>query len=119
MEFTEDSRREIFELLDKPYISGITFSGGDPLYSGNEKEITLLARKIREKYPHKTIWLYTGAKWEEIQNKEIIPLLDVVVDGKYVEELRDTKLFWRGSSNQRVIDVQETLKSGEIVFHCS
>ena len=59
------------------------------------------------------------AKWEEIQNKEIIPLLDVVVDGEYVEELRDTKLFWRGSSNQRVIDVQETLKSGEIVFHCS
>ena len=116
---TEDSRREIFELLDKPYISGITFSGGDPLYSGNEKEVTLLAREIREKYPQKTIWLYTGARWEEIRDKEIIPWLDVVVDGEYVEELRDTKLFWRGSSNQRVIDVQATLKSGEIVLHCS
>ncbi len=119
VEFTEDSRREIFELLDKPYISGITFSGGDPLYSGNEKEVTLLAREIREKYPQKTIWLYTGARWEEIRDKEIIPWLDVVVDGEYVEELRDTKLFWRGSSNQRVIDVQATLKSGEIVLHCS
>ena len=73
VEFTEDSRREIFELLDKPYISGITFSGGDPLYSGNEKEVTLLAREIREKYPQKTIWLYTGARWEEIRDKEIIP----------------------------------------------
>ncbi len=119
VEFTESSKQEIFDLLDKPYISGITFSGGDPLYSGNEREITELAQEIREKYPHKTIWLYTGAKWEEIRDKEIIGCLDVLVDGEYVEELRDPKLFWRGSSNQRVIDVQATLKKGEIILHCS
>ena len=118
VEFTEESRQELFRLLEKPYISGITFSGGDPLYSGNEAEITSLAKEIRTRYPDKTIWLYTGAAWEEICHKEIIPYLDVVVDGEYVVELRDTKLFWRGSSNQRVIDVQNSLEKGEIILHC-
>ncbi len=116
--FTEDSKKELFETLGKSYISGITFSGGDPLYQTNEPEILKLAKEIREKFPDKTIWLYTGASWEEIQDHEIIGYVDVLVDGEYVKELRNTQLYWRGSSNQRVIDVKRTLQDREIRLHC-
>ena len=116
--FTEDSKKELFEVLGKSYISGITFSGGDPLYRTNEPEILELAKEIREKFPDKTIWLYTGSTWEQIRDHEIIRYLDILVDGEYVKELRDTQLYWRGSSNQRVIDVKKTLESGEIRLHC-
>lgn len=116
--FTEDSKKELFELLEKSYISGITFSGGDPLYQTNEPEILELAKEIREKFPGKTIWLYTGFTWEQIRDREIVSYLDILVDGEYVKELRDTQLYWRGSSNQRVIDVKKTLEAGEIRLHC-
>lgn len=116
--FTEDSKKELFAVLEKPYISGVTFSGGDPLYQTNEPEILELAKEIREKFPDKTIWLYTGFTWEQIRDHEIVRYLDVLVDGEYKKELRDTQLYWRGSSNQRVIDVRKTLESGEIRLHC-
>ena len=80
-----------------------------------------LAEEIKEKYPNKTIWLYTGYKWEEIWHYPMMKNIDVLVDGEYVEEQRDTKLLWKGSSNQRVIDVQATLqKSDKLipVLHC-
>ena len=79
--------------------------------------MTALAKEIREKYPNKTIWLYSGYEWEEVLDWEIVKYLDVMVDGKFKIELFDPKLFWKGSSNQRVIDVQNTLKSGNIVLH--
>ena len=79
--------------------------------------MTALAKEIREKYPNKTIWLYSGYEWEEVLDWEIVKYLDVMVDGKFKIELLDPKLFWKGSSNQRVIDVQNTLKSGNIVLH--
>ena len=116
--FTEASKEELFQALDKSYISGITFSGGDPLYRTNESEILELIKEIREKFPGKTIWLYTGSTWEQIKDHEIVRYLDILVDGEYVKELRDTQLYWRGSSNQRVIDVKKTLKSGKIQLHC-
>lgn len=116
--FDENARRELFAELDKSYISGITFSGGDPLHPANEADVLALAKEIREKYPSKTIWLYTGSLWSEIKDHEIVQYLDVVVDGEYVKELRDTQLYWRGSSNQRVIDVKMTLQYGKIVLHC-
>jgi len=119
--FDEAAKQEIFEQLDKSYISGITFSGGDPLYCSNRLEVRALAEEIRKKYPDKTIWLYTGYKWEEIWHYPMMKNIDVVIDGEYVEELRDTKLLWKGSSNQRVIDVQATLeKADKLVpaLHC-
>lgn len=115
--FDEVAREEIFEQLSKSYISGITFSGGDPLFPGNETEVTDLARTIREKFPEKTIWLYTGYLWEEIKEKEIIPYLDVCVDGRYEESQRNTQLHWKGSANQRVINVQESLRQEKVVLH--
>lgn len=115
--FDEAAREELFEQLSKSYISGITFSGGDPLYPENEAEITALAKEIRRRFPEKTIWLYTGYLWEDVKEKEIIKNLDVCVDGRYEEELRNTQLHWRGSSNQRVIDVQESLKKHQVVLH--
>ena len=79
--------------------------------------MTALARKIREKYPRKTIWLYTGSLWEEIQCEEIVNYLDVCVDGEFQVDKKDLTLKWRGSSNQRVIDVPATLREGQIVLH--
>lgn len=115
--FTEEAEREIFAELDKDYVSGITFSGGDPLHSANITAVTALAKKIREKYPHKTIWLYTGSLWEEIRNEEIVRYLDVCVDGEFLIKRRDPSLKWKGSDNQRVIDVPATLLQGRVILH--
>lgn len=119
--FDEAAKQEIFEQLDLSYISGITFSGGDPLHTANLADVRELVEEIREHYPDKTIWIYTGNSWEEIYELPLIAMTDVVVDGEYVEALRDVKLQWKGSSNQRVIDVQKTLASDTPhipVLHC-
>ena len=112
-------KKEIFEQLEKDYISGITFSGGDPLYKNNLNDLYELIIDIKSKFPEKTIWLYTGYTWEsifflsmehgDIMRVMIVLLCDVIVDGEYVDHLRDVSLHWRGSSNQRVIDVKESL----------
>ena len=119
--FDQEAKQEIFEQLDKSYISGITFSGGDPLHRANIDGVRSLAKEIREKYPEKTIWLYTGYDWEQIYTDPVIPYLDVIVDGEFKQELKDNTLYWKGSSNQRVIDVKKTLESGDtnrIVLYC-
>lgn len=115
--FDKEAKEELFDKLGKDYISGITFSGGDPLYTGNRQEITSLAREIREKFPNKTIWLYTGFVWESIKQLPIMQDIDVLVDGDFQCDLKDNNLYWRGSSNQRVIDVQKSLESDEVVLH--
>ena len=115
--FTEKEEAEIFAELDKDYISGITFSGGDPLHPSNVSAVTTLARKIRIKYPDKTIWLYTGSRWEEIRQEEIVRYLDVLVDGEFQVDKLDQSLKWKGSSNQRVINVPATLREQKIVLH--
>ncbi len=115
--FTEAERAEIFTELDKDYISGITFSGGDPLHPANITEVTELAREIKKRYPDKTIWLYTGSLWEEIRREEVVKYLDVCVDGEFEVQKKDLMLKWKGSSNQRVINVPETLRRNEIVLH--
>lgn len=115
--FEDKEKQEIFEQLEKPYIEGITFSGGDPLYEGNVDTVTALAKEIKEKYPEKNIWLYTGYEWKEIKDLGIIKYLDVVVDGRYVLNRRDVTLPWRGSDNQRVIDVKRTIKENKITLH--
>lgn len=106
--FDDNAKKEIFIELEKEYINGITLSGGDPLYTDNRDTILELVREIKFYFPNKSIWLYTGYKWSEICHLEVIKYIDILVDGKYVEHLKDSKLKWRGSSNQNVIDVQGT-----------
>jgi len=114
--YDEAAEKELFEDLAKPHCSGITFSGGDPLHPFNRDEVFRIAKKIREELPKKTIWLYTGFLWEEIMDIPEIKLMDVVCEGKFVQDLADTKIHWVGSSNQRVIDVQKTFETGNIVL---
>lgn len=119
--FDELAKQELFEALDKPYIQGITFSGGHPLEPENFDTILNLAKEIKEKFPTKDIWLYTGYLYEELYYRQISRILlyiDVLVDGKFVEEEKDLTLKWRGSKNQRVIDIQETLKQGKVILYC-
>lgn len=131
--FDENAMNEIRNELKKDYISGITFSGGDPLHPKNVQNVLKIVYEIRVSYPTKNIWLYTGYTWEQIMypvitdinseqlkmlqmRKELVNKCDVLIDGRYVDELRDISLHWRGSSNQRVINVQETLKQNQIVL---
>ena len=114
--FDEEAENELFEALDKSYIDGITFSGGDPLFPGNRSEVFRLIKKVRALLPEKTIWLYTGYKWEEIKDLEGISDIDVIAEGEFIEELKDNNLEWVGSSNQRVINVKESLNH-ELVLH--
>jgi anaerobic ribonucleoside-triphosphate reductase activating protein len=118
IEFDKAAYDELFTALEPDYISGITFSGGDPLHPFNKEEVLKLAKEIKEKMPEKTVWLYTGFLWEEIKDAIDLTNIDVLVDGEFKQELNDNNLKWIGSSNQRIIDVQETLKQGSIVLHC-
>lgn len=116
--FNLESKRELYESLDKSYVKGITFSGGNPLESF--PEVFALCKEIKEKFPSKDIWLYSGYTYEEINQTlmgMILEYVDVLVDGRYIEEEKDITLKWRGSRNQRVIDVQKTLKEQEIVLY--
>lgn len=115
--FDDAAERELFIEGGKGYISGITFSGGDPLHPDNRDQVTRLAKKYKEKYPNKNIWLYTGFLWEAVNNLPVMQYVDVLVDGRFVEELKDPQLHWRGSSNQRIIDVQAALEKGEVVLY--
>ena len=119
--FDDAAKAEIFEQLDKSYISGITFSGGDPLHPANRIDVREFAHEVRQKYPDKTIWLYTGDSWENIYHYPLMKDVDVVVDGEFQYDKMDVTLMWKGSSNQRVIDVQKTLASTDPVvpvLHC-
>lgn len=127
--FDDTAKKELFDALDKPYIQGITFSGGHPLENNNVEDVYLLLKEIKEKFPTKNIWLYTGYTWEKIfptvcldmfnvnnvYRKAAVEMCDFLVDGQYIEEQRDITLKFRGSKNQRIIDVQETLKRGTII----
>ena len=115
--FDEKAKAEVFELLSRDYISGITLSGGDPLFPGNRAEVLDLLKEIREKFPLKTVWCYTGYTYEEIEDLEHLDYIDVLVDGKYIEILKDNQYHWAGSINQRIIDVKRSKKEGRVVFY--
>ena len=119
--FDDVAKQEIFEQLEQDFISGITFSGGDPLHSANRLDVRNFMAEIREKYPNKSIWLYTGYEWKDIWHYPMMRYVDVVVDGEFKVDLKDANLLWKGSSNQKVINVQETLKKTDPtipVLHC-
>lgn len=116
--FDENAKQELFNALDKAYIQGLTISGGHALESKNFDTIINLVREVKTKFPTKDIWLYTGYLYEELYYREISRILlyiDILVDGPYIEEQRDITLAFRGSRNQRLIDVKETLKQGKII----
>ena len=115
--FDEAAKEEIFTELAKDYVSGVTFSGGDPLYPANREQIGALAREVHARFPEKTIWLYTGFLWEDIKDLPFLKYVDVLVDGPFVEAEKDVTLHWKGSANQRVIDVKKSLAQGSVVLY--
>ena len=122
VEFDKAAFHEICVELSKPYISGLTLSGGDPLHPVNRYQILWLVKKVKQFFPHKTIWLYTGYTWEEVTaenfyGREILDYIDVLVDGRFEEALKDVGYHWAGSTNQRVINVPQSLKEGRIILH--
>lgn len=119
-QFTDKEVDTILNMLSEDYISGITLSGGDPLFKDNIDTIYKLITTIRKKYnKSKTIWLYTGYKFEDVKKlyNNILQEIDVLVDGKFIESLADVKYKWAGSTNQKVIDVQQSLAQNKIVLH--
>lgn len=127
--FDEGIQNQILTELGSSFIAGISLLGGEPLEPQNQTALYPFIKKVKEKYPDKTIWCYTGFVLDEKTGvlrekhkntevtKALISLFDVLVDGPYVEELHDIRLKFRGSSNQRVIDVQKTLKNEECVLY--
>jgi len=140
-EWTEEIKDKFIKLIDRPYIKRVSFLGGECLAEQNLDEVLKLVQEIRISFPEKTIWLYTGFCWNDImcsfaglqadyvvldkkdieaweKRREIISNVDVLVDGEYIDEQRDITLKWRGSSNQRVISVVDSLAQGKIVLYC-
>lgn len=120
-EFTEDDKNKLFKILGNHYIKGITFTGGDPLFSANLDDVYALLQEVKEKFPDKDIWLYTGYTFEELQRdydrKKFLKYIDVLVDGKFILEQKDITIAFRGSRNQRIIDVQKSLKENKVVLY--
>lgn len=118
-EFTDKTIDKILSLCNEDHIVGLSILGGEPLHPKNIDGTTKLVKIFKQTYPNKSIWIWTGFTYEDyLIDKEILKYLDVVIDGRYQDELHDFRLKWRGSSNQRVIDVQQTLKNKKIVLFC-
>ncbi len=124
--FTEETMNQVLVDLDKPYIAGLSLLGGEPFEHVNQQGLLPLLREVKKRFPDKNIWCYTGydfekdilgvmaEKWPE--TKEILSYLDILVDGEFVEELKSPSLQFKGSSNQRIIDVQASLRDGQVVL---
>ena len=118
--FTEETMQELLYDLSKPYIKGCTLSGGHPLDPRNAPKVLEIVKRVKMVFPNKDIWIYSGYVWENIIKdetlREILKYSDVLVDGAYVDELRDISLPFKGSSNQRIIDVQKSLSENKIIL---
>lgn len=124
--FTEETQNQILSLLDKPHIKGLTLLGGEPMEPQNQVEVIKLLRQVKQKFPQKDIWCYSGYTLEELRDinnrshtpvtDEILSIVDVLVDGKFVEEKKNLKLKFRGSENQRLIDMNKTRTQHKIVL---
>lgn len=123
--FTEKEEQEIINYLDNDFINGLTLLGGEPMWPDNQKGLLPLLRKVKEKYPNKSIWCYTGYTFDkEIMDKmykendftrEFLSYIDVLIDGRFVESLLNRTLYFRGSSNQRIIDVKKSIRRKKVV----
>ena len=115
--FGKSTMNEILEALDKEYIEGFSILGGEPFENENKETVYNVIRTVKEKFPQKTIWCYSGFCFEELaeSSRNILELIDVLVDGPFVEEKKNLRLKFRGSENQRIIDVKKSLEKGETV----
>ena len=116
-EFTDQTMDLLIELVKPDHISGISILGGEPLHPRNRSEVLTLVRKFKKVYPEKSVWLWTGYQIEDVFEDLVDSGIDVVVDGRFVEYLKDLRLKYRGSSNQRVIDLNETIRTGDIILY--
>ena len=124
-EFSEKEEQQIIEYMNHDYISGLSLLGGEPLEPKNQEGLLPLVKKVKEKFPDKNIWCYTGFDFEKDvvgkmaknneTTRELLKYIDVIVDGKFEEDKRDLKLQFRGSSNQKIVDVKKSLQTGQIV----
>lgn len=116
-EFNDDTINRILELCDNENIKGLSILGGEPMHPKNIDGTTKLAKTFKENFPHKDIWTWSGFLFDkDLKDKEVLKYIDVLVDGQYIDELHNPTLKWKGSSNQRVIDVQKSLKQNEIIL---
>lgn len=116
-DFTQNTVNRVLELCDKDYVEGLSILGGEPMHPKNIQGTTELAKAFKEKFPNKSLWVWSGFTFDrDLKDKDALKYIDVLVDGQYVDELHNPKLEWRGSSNQRVIDVQESLKANKVIL---
>ncbi len=123
--FTKETENRILEMLAPDYIDGLTLLGGEPFEPANQRELLPFIKRVKEQYPNKTIWCFSGFRLDDELLKEsyarcevtdeLLSYIDVLVDGRFVAALKDISLRFRGSSNQRIIDIPKTLEKGEIV----
>ena len=114
-EFTDDTIKRVMELCENENVEGLSILGGEPMHPKNIEGTTKLAKTFKEKFPNKNLWAWTGFQFDkDLKDKEVLKYIDVLVDGQYADELHNPTLSWRGSENQRVIDVQKSLKNGEV-----
>ena len=124
--FTDETAGEILAALEPDYIAGLTLLGGEPFEPANQRVLLPLLQKVRRQFPEKTVWCYSGYLYDaELLSEsrarcectdEMLALIDVLVDGRFVEELKDISLQFRGSSNQRVIDLKQTRAAGQLIL---
>ena len=117
IDFTDETIDTIIKISEADHITGLSILGGEPMHPNNIKGTIKLAKKFKEAYPNKTIWAWSGFLFDNICDKEILNYLDVLVDGQFKDELRNPSLAWRGSSNQRVIDVKKSLKKNNVILY--
>ena len=134
-EWTQEVEDKLIELANRPYIKRLSILGGEPLADENLDGVLHLVNRFRLSFPNKTIWLYSGYQWKNIMKYEygakyinnfnidalrqcIVSKCDVLVDGRYIDSQRDITLKWRGSKNQRVIDIQQSIQKGEVILYC-
>lgn len=115
-EFSEEVIDKVLFLCENEYVKGLSILGGEPMHPKNIDGTTKLAKAFKEKFPNKNLWVWSGFLFEQIKDNEVFKYIDVLVDGQFKDELRDPRLKWKGSSNQRVIDVQKSLKQNKIVI---
>lgn len=116
-EFTDETINRVLELCDNEYIEGLSILGGEPMHPNNIEGTTKLAKAFKEKFPKKNVWAWTGFLFDkDLKGKEVLKYIDTLIDGQYIDELKDPTLKWKGSSNQRVIDVQKSLLNNSVVL---
>ena len=117
-EFTHDTIEQVLSLCENEHVEGLSILGGEPMHPVNIEGTTALAKEFKKRFPQKNLWVWSGFLFDkDLENKEVLNYVDVLVDGQYVDALRDPRLKYNGSSNQRVIKVPESLKQGKIVLY--